>query len=72
MALAEYRNLIGGELRPALSGKLLDTINPASGEAWARIPASDKADVNAAVTAAAAAFPARSALPAAARAAVRA
>jgi aldehyde dehydrogenase (NAD+) len=68
VTLAEYRNLIGGELCPARSGKLLETINPATGEAWARVPASDKTDVDAAVTAAAAAFPAWSALPAAARA----
>lgn len=66
--LPEYRNLIGGELRPAASGRLLDSINPANGEVWARIPSSDQADVDAAVAAAAAAFPAWSALPQAVRA----
>ena len=47
--LREYRNLIGGELRPAESGSLLDSINPTTGEVWARIPASSRADANAAV-----------------------
>jgi aldehyde dehydrogenase (NAD+) len=65
--IPEYRNLIGGELRPARSGKLLDSINPATGQVWSRVPASDKADADDAVAAAHAAFPAWSALPAAAR-----
>jgi aldehyde dehydrogenase (NAD+) len=65
--LPEFRNLIGGEMRGAVSGKTLDQINPATGEAWARIPASDKADVEDAVAAAARAFPMWSSLPAAAR-----
>src|SRR5258708_1486257 len=68
MGVAEYRNLVGGKLCPARSGKFLDSINPATGEVWARIPASDKTDVDAAVAAARAAFPAWSALPIAARA----
>ena len=67
MKILEYRNLVGGELYPAKSGKLLDSINPATGKVWARIPAGDKADVDAAVAAATAAFPAWSGLPAAAR-----
>jgi aldehyde dehydrogenase (NAD+) len=66
--LSEYRNLIGGEMRPAASGKLLDTFNPATGEVWSRVPASGPEDVKAAVDAAVAAFPAWSALPAAGRA----
>jgi aldehyde dehydrogenase (NAD+) len=65
--LPEYRNLIGGELRPAASGRLLDVENPATGEIWGRIPASDQSDVNAAVAAAASAFAEWSAMPAAAR-----
>jgi hypothetical protein len=32
------RNLIGGELMPAASGAVMDTINPAIGEVWAQIP----------------------------------
>jgi aldehyde dehydrogenase (NAD+) len=67
-ALPEYRNFIGGESRPAASGKLLDSINPATGEVWARIPASDKSDVEDAVAAAVRAFPIWSGMPAAGRA----
>ncbi|MBA2810196.1 aldehyde dehydrogenase family protein [Streptomyces sp. KM273126] len=63
----EYRNLIGGELRPAESGRWLDAENPANGEVWARIPASGRADADAAVAAAREAFPTWSALPAAVR-----
>jgi aldehyde dehydrogenase (NAD+) len=66
--LPEYRNLIGGEMRAAASGKTLDTFNPATGEVWSRVPASGPEDVRAAVDAAVAAFPAWSALPAAGRA----
>jgi aldehyde dehydrogenase (NAD+) len=65
----EYRNLIGGELRPAASGALLDTFNPATGELCARVPRSAAADADAAVAAAAAAFPAWAALAPAGRAA---
>jgi aldehyde dehydrogenase (NAD+) len=63
-ALTEYRNLIGGELRPAASRRVLDSVNPTTGDVWARIPASDDTDVNAAVAAATAAFPTWSAMPA--------
>jgi aldehyde dehydrogenase (NAD+) len=65
--LPEYRNLIGGELRAPESGRYLDVENPATGQIWARIPASGLADVNAAADAAAAAFPAWSSLTAAER-----
>ncbi|GAA3260103.1 aldehyde dehydrogenase [Nonomuraea helvata] len=64
----DYRNLIGGELVPASDGRTLDSINPATGEAWARIPACGPRDAEAAVAAARRAFPAWSALPALARA----
>lgn len=60
--LPEYLNLIGGELRPAASGAWLDSVNPATGGAWARVPASDAEDVNAAVAAAVSAQPAWAAL----------
>ena len=66
--IVEYRNLIGGELRPATSCRLLDSFNPATGQVWAKVPASDKSDVEDAVAAAKRAFPAWSGLPAAARA----
>ena len=65
--LPEYRNLIGGQLRAPESGRYLDVENPATGQIWARIPASDQSDVNAAAEAAAAAFPAWSAMTAAER-----
>jgi aldehyde dehydrogenase (NAD+) len=61
--LTTYRNLIGGELRAAASGRTLDSVNPATGEVWARIPQGDATDAEAAVAAAKAAFPAWSALP---------
>ena len=65
--IEEYKNLIGGAMCASASGKLLDSINPATGKMWARVPASDAADVNAAVEAARKAFPAWAALPSAGR-----
>jgi aldehyde dehydrogenase (NAD+) len=55
-------------MRPAVSGKTLDAINPATGQVWAKVPASDKNDVEDAVAAAARAFPVWSGMAAAARA----
>jgi aldehyde dehydrogenase (NAD+) len=66
--LPTFQNLIGGEMRPAASGKTLDSIDPSTGQVWAKVPASDRSDVEDAVAAASKAFPAWSALPAAARA----
>ena len=63
MGLPQYQNLVGGVVGPAASGALIDSINPATGEAWAQIPASDERDVNAAVAAAKAAFSGWAALP---------
>lgn len=65
--IPEFRNLIGGEIRGSASGKTLDQLNPATGEVWARIPASDRTDVEDAVAAAVRAFPMWSGMPAAAR-----
>jgi aldehyde dehydrogenase (NAD+) len=59
----EFKNLIGGEVRKATSGTVMDSINPATGEVWARVPRSDADDAVAAVAAARAAFPGWSALP---------
>ncbi|WP_405146510.1 aldehyde dehydrogenase family protein [Sphaerisporangium sp. NBC_01403] len=67
-SIAEYRNLIGGALAPAADGRTLDSVNPATGEVWARIPASGRADADAAVAAARKAFPGWSAMPALGRA----
>lgn len=49
-------NSIGGELRPAADGATDDVLNPATGEVIAAVASSGAADVDAAVTAAAAAF----------------
>jgi aminomuconate-semialdehyde/2-hydroxymuconate-6-semialdehyde dehydrogenase len=63
-------NLIAGrEVAPA-SGAYLDNVEPATGLAYSRIPASDARDVQAAVEAAGAAFPAWSKAPAAERSGV--
>jgi betaine-aldehyde dehydrogenase len=51
-----YRQFIGGEFVDSASGKTLDVLNPARDEVIARVPASDKEDVDRAVEAAAKAF----------------
>jgi aldehyde dehydrogenase (NAD+) len=60
--------LIGGEWVPSVTGRTIEVINPADRELLARIPRSDAADVEAAVQAAEAAFPAWRDLSAPARA----
>lgn len=50
-------NLINGVLQPALGGEWLDNVEPATGEVYGRIARSGEDDVEAAVTAARAAFP---------------
>ena len=67
--LHEYHQVIDGHPGPAASGEWLDSIDPATGEPWARIPASAAADVDAAVDAARRAFPAWAGLPSLQRAA---
>jgi aldehyde dehydrogenase (NAD+) len=64
-----HQNLIDGELRPPAADRWLDAINPATGEVFAQIPSSDRDDIDAAVAAAAAAFPAWSRLAPSARSA---
>jgi 1-pyrroline dehydrogenase len=49
-------NFIGGAWRPAASGAVDEVLAPATGEVLAKVPSSDKVDVDAAVSAAAAAF----------------
>ena len=51
-------NLINGVLQPALGGEWLDNVEPATGAVYGRIARSDADDVEAAVAAARAAFPA--------------
>ncbi|GAB3967586.1 aldehyde dehydrogenase [Actinoallomurus acanthiterrae] len=64
--MREFSNLIGGELRG--TDRMLDSVDPATGTVWARIPRGTADDADAAVAAARAAFPAWSAMPAAGRA----
>ncbi|MGW1026876.1 gamma-aminobutyraldehyde dehydrogenase [Streptomyces sp. NPDC002577] len=63
--LRRLRNYIDGELRDAADGRTTEVVNPVTGEAYATAPLSGQADVDAAMAAAAAAFPAwRDATPA--------
>ncbi|MFD8074526.1 gamma-aminobutyraldehyde dehydrogenase [Streptomyces sp. NPDC059718] len=56
--LRTLRNHINGEFRDAADGRTTDVVNPATGEVYATAPLSAAADVDAAMAAAAAAFPA--------------
>jgi aminomuconate-semialdehyde/2-hydroxymuconate-6-semialdehyde dehydrogenase len=60
-------NFIGGQFRPPVSNEYFDDINPATAEVIAQIPDSDGRDIDDAVSAAKAAFPAWSRTPAAER-----
>ncbi len=60
-------NFINGKVVTPASGAYLENVDPATGEAYGRVPASGAGDVDAAVAAAAAAFPAWSATSAAER-----
>jgi aminomuconate-semialdehyde/2-hydroxymuconate-6-semialdehyde dehydrogenase len=60
-------NFIGGEFRAPASGLYFDDVNPATVEVIAEIPDSDERDIDDAVRAAKAAFPAWSRTPAAER-----
>jgi betaine-aldehyde dehydrogenase len=63
--LRRLRNYIDGEFRDAADGRTIEVVNPATGEVYATSPLSGQADVDAAMDAAAAAFPAwRDATPA--------
>ena len=54
--VSEHAMLIDGKWVPASDGGYFDSINPATGEVWARIPAATAEDVNQAVDAADEAF----------------
>jgi acyl-CoA reductase-like NAD-dependent aldehyde dehydrogenase len=54
--MGEYKQLIGGELVDG--AREMDVINPATGKAFAKCPVADEAQLDAAVAAAKAAFPA--------------
>ena len=55
--LTDGKQLIGGEWVPAAGGETIDVINPATGDVLGRVPRSGTADIDAAVRAAADAFP---------------
>ncbi|NUS12631.1 MAG: gamma-aminobutyraldehyde dehydrogenase [Streptomyces sp.] len=55
--LRTLRNHIDGEFRGAADGRTTQVVNPVTGEAYATAPLSGAADVDAAMAAAAAAFP---------------
>ncbi|WAX77682.1 gamma-aminobutyraldehyde dehydrogenase [Streptomyces sp. KMM 9044] len=55
--LRRLRNYIGGAFRDAADGRTTEVVNPVTGEAYATAPLSGQADVDAAMTAAAEAFP---------------
>ena len=54
--MADFKNVVGGELVDALSGATYDVIDPATGEVYARAPMSGPEDVDRAYAAAARAF----------------
>ena len=64
LTATEIRNFIGGQWVTATSDAALELANPATGEPLGRSPAGSAAEVDAAVQAAHAAFPAWRALPA--------
>src|ERR1700709_1943376 len=56
--IIDNAQLIGGDWVPAASGQTIEVVNPATGKVLARVPRGAAADVDAAVRAAEAAFPA--------------
>lgn len=63
-APAQIANYIGGALVAPVGGRYIPNVNPATGETYSQTPDSDAQDVDAAVAAAKAAFPAWSVTPA--------
>ncbi|MDQ0765387.1 gamma-aminobutyraldehyde dehydrogenase [Streptomyces canus] len=57
-ALRTLRNYIGGESMDAADGRTIEIVDPVTGESYATSPLSGRADVDAAMGAATAAFPA--------------
>jgi aldehyde dehydrogenase (NAD+) len=55
---ADNTHLIGGEWLPAAGGEVIDVINPATTDVLRTVPRGAAADIDAAVQAATAAFPA--------------
>lgn len=54
--LKAYYNIVNGEVRKPTEGLMMDSIDPATGEVWAKIPLSTKEDVEEVVEAAGVAF----------------
>jgi aminomuconate-semialdehyde/2-hydroxymuconate-6-semialdehyde dehydrogenase len=65
--MIKIEQFIGGRFVPPASGAYLDDVDPSTGKTYALVPDGDAADVDAAVAAAKAAFPAWSQTPAAER-----
>jgi aminomuconate-semialdehyde/2-hydroxymuconate-6-semialdehyde dehydrogenase len=61
--MIEIKNYINGEFLAPVSGNYIDNIDPSRGKVYAKIPNSDKQDIDKAVAAAEAAFPAWSNMP---------
>ncbi|MDQ7849790.1 MAG: aldehyde dehydrogenase family protein [Armatimonadota bacterium] len=66
--VATYKNYIGGAWVPARSGRVMETINPATGQVLGLVPQSGPGDVEDAVQAAARAYPSWRRVPAPRRA----
>ena len=62
--MVKIENYIGGELAAPILGRYLENFEPATGQVYSQIPDSDERDVEQAVEAAKAAFPAWSMTPA--------
>lgn len=62
--LKEYQNIINGKPSPVSSGKMMDSIDPATGKPWSKIPLSKVEDVERVTASARGAFAAWSSLPA--------
>ncbi|WP_192822301.1 aldehyde dehydrogenase [Rufibacter sp. LB8] len=62
--MLHLQNFLNGTFSPPISGNYLPNIKPATGEVFSQIPDSEEQDVQAAVEAAKAAFPAWAGLPA--------
>ena len=56
-AMKAFSNFVNGKPVESVDGKTLDVVNPVTGETYATAPLSGSADVDAAMAAAAAAFP---------------
>ncbi len=65
--MEQIKNYIDGTFFPPVSGQYIQNYNPATGEVYSHLPDSDERDVNAAVEAAGAAFPAWSTISAGVR-----